>query len=51
MLSHSNQGIKDLLREAKDHKVILEKPDENGKLTYQMNYPPHVLEMVVKGTI
>ena len=47
MIATSKKSIRDMLNEAKEHKVIIEKNDENGNLIYYMNYPTHLLEKVV----
>ena len=39
--------MKDYLHEAKDHKVVLERTDEQGFTYLYMNYPVQLLEKIV----
>lgn len=47
MLLHNQKALKEYLLEAKDHKIIHEKTDENGFLVLYMKYPNHLLEKIV----
>jgi len=51
MLAHSNAGLKELLNEAKDHKVVQERTDEEGQVLFYMNYSNIILEKIVKDTL
>ena len=44
MLATSQKQIKDLLHEARDHKVVHERTDENGHQMLFMTYPLQLLE-------
>ncbi|TNV78862.1 hypothetical protein FGO68_gene498 [Halteria grandinella] len=46
MLAFSQKAIKDYLHEAKDHKVIHERTDENGHQILFMTYNPVLLEKI-----
>ena len=46
MLAYNQKGIKDYLHEAKDHKIIHEKNDENGHQILFMKYDNHILEKI-----
>jgi len=47
MLAYSKKMVIDYLREAKDHKVIHERTDDNGLLTLYMTYSSHVMDIIV----
>lgn len=47
MVAHSQKTLKDYLHEAKDHKVVIEKTDEQGFVFLLINYPTNVLEKIV----
>jgi hypothetical protein len=51
MLAFSQKMIKDYLHEAKDHKVILERTDENGHQILYMGYPVVLLEKVANDEL
>ncbi|CDW84995.1 origin recognition complex subunit 2-like [Stylonychia lemnae] len=44
MIALSQQQIKEMLREAIDHKLIIERPDAKGKIIYQIENPLQVIE-------
>jgi len=44
MLAYSQKQIKDSLHEARDHKVVHERTDENGHQIFFMTYPLPLLE-------
>ena len=46
MLAFSQKAIKDYLHEAKDHKVVHERTDENGHQVLFMTYNPVLLEKI-----
>lgn len=47
MLCTSTKEIRELVAEARDHKVIHEKFDERGFMLYFMTYPPTMLEKII----
>jgi hypothetical protein len=51
MLATSNKALKDLLHEAKDHKIIIEKTDDAGHIILFIPYPPLLLEKIVSGDL
>ena len=51
MLCNNQKGLKDYLNEAKDHKVVLEKIDDNGYTFLYINYPPVILDKIVNETL
>jgi chromosome segregation and condensation protein ScpB len=51
MLAHSNTGLKELLNEAKDHKVVLERTDEDGQVYFYMSYSNMILEKIWKDQL
>ena len=51
MIANNNKALKEYLAEARDHKVVQEKIDENGTTWLFMNFPPVVLEKIVSDTL
>ena len=51
MLCNNQKGLKDYLSEAKDHKVVLEKLDDQGYTYMFMTYPQTILEKIVNDTL
>jgi len=51
MLAHSHKGLKDYLHEAKDHKIVLERVNEEGQTVLSMPYVPQVLEKIVNNQL
>lgn len=51
MLAHNTKGLKDYLNEAKDHKVVVERTDENGSTILTMPYPAPLLEKIANGKL
>ena len=51
MLCNNQKGLKDYLSEARDHKVVLERLDEQGYTYMFMTYPPTILEKIVKDNL
>ena len=51
MLCNNQKGLKDYLNEAKDHKVVLERIDDNGYTYMYISYPPVILEKIVNETL
>ena len=47
MRAHSHKGLKDYLHEAKDHKIVIEKTNDDGNTILYMPYNPLVLEKIV----
>ena len=47
MIQQTSKQLKEQLSEAKDHKVVIEKLDENGNIVFSMNYPAYLLEKIV----
>jgi len=47
MLCTSQKEIRDLVAEAKDHKVITERNDEKGFIFYFIPFPPNMLEKII----
>lgn len=43
MYAHSHKGLKDYLHEAKDHKIVIEKTNDDGHTLLYMPYGPLVL--------
>ena len=46
MLCYNNQSMKEYLNEAKDHKVVMEKTDEDGQTYFYMPYASNLLEKI-----
>jgi len=40
MLAHSHKNLKEYLHEAKDHKIVVEKTNEEGNTLLFMPFPP-----------
>lgn len=51
MLANNQKALKEYLAEAKDHKVVQERIDQDGYTWLFMNYPPLVLEKIVNDTL
>jgi hypothetical protein len=51
MLAYSQKMIKDYLHEAKDHKVVHERTDEQGHSYLYMQYPTMLLEKVANDEL
>ena len=51
MLALSTKSLKDYLLEAKDHKIITERIDQQGFTYLQMSYAPHLLEKIAKDQL
>lgn len=51
MLAHNMAGLKELLNEAKDHKLVLERTDEDGQVFFYMNYSNIILEKISKDML
>ena len=47
MLAHSTKNMKEYLHEAKDHKIIQERFDEQGSTVISMNYPTALLQKII----
>ena len=47
MLCTSSKEIRELVAEAKDHKVVQERNDEKGFMLYFIPYPPNMLEKII----
>ena len=47
MLATSQKALKEYLHEAKDHKIVNERVDEQGNTFLYMQYPPQLLEKIV----
>ena len=47
MLAHSTKNMKEYLHEAKDHKIIQERFDEQGSTVISMNYPTAILQKII----
>lgn len=43
--------MRELLNEAKDHKVVLERTDEDGQVFFYMNYSNIILEKISKDSL
>ena len=46
MLAHSHKNLKEYLHEAKDHKIVIEKTNEDGNTILVMPYHTTVLEKI-----
>ena len=51
MIANNNKALKEYLSEARDHKVVQEKIDENGTTWLYMNFPTVVLDKIVNDTL
>ena len=51
MLAYSQKQIKDYLHEAKDHRVIHERMDDQGHQILYMQYPTSLLEKVAQDEL
>lgn len=51
MLATSQKQVKDYLHEAKDHKVVNERTDENGHQIIYMTYPVMLLEKLANDEL
>ena len=51
MLANSQKQIKDQLHEARDHKVIHERTDQNGHQIVYLNYSLQLLEKVAANEL
>ncbi len=51
MLAYSQKMIKDYLHEAKDHKIVHERTDEQGHQYMYMQYPTLLLEKVANDEL
>jgi hypothetical protein len=51
MKAHDIRGLKELLKEAKEQKVVLEKVMEDGDTLLSMPYPELVLQKVLDNTL
>jgi hypothetical protein len=49
MLAHSHKDLKDYLHEAKDHKIVIEKTNDEGNTILYMPYNSIVLEKIVNN--
>ena len=47
----NSRDVKGQLNEAKDHKVVLERQDENGFTIYFMPFPDHLLEKIIEDDL
>ncbi len=48
MLVYAQKPLKEYLSEARDHKVIIEKEESDGKTHIYMNYPRAILEKLIQ---
>ena len=51
MLAYSQKQIKDYLHEAKDHKVVHERTDEQGHQIIYMTYATQIIEKIAADEI
>ena len=51
MIATSQKGLKDYLNEAKDHKMVLERVDEQGNTILFMSYPTQVLQKIADNCL
>ena len=47
MLATSQKGLKEYLHEAKDHRIVQERVDDQGSTFLYMQYPAQLLEKIV----
>ena len=46
MLAHSHKNLKEYLHEAKDHKIVIEKTNEDGNTMLYMPFGAQILEKI-----
>ena len=46
MLAHSHKNLKEYLHEAKDHKIVIEKTNEDGNTMLYMPFGAPILEKI-----
>ena len=51
MLATSQKALKEYLFEAKDHKIVQERVDEQGITFLWMHYPAQLLQKIVDNTL
>ena len=51
MLITSTKLLKEALREAQDHKIVIERQNEKGDTYYNIPYPPQLLQKIVDDNL
>lgn len=51
MLATSQKGLKEYLHEAKDHKIVQERVDDQGSTFLYMQYPAQLLQKIVEDKL